>query len=262
MMRTKSRNSNMSQGNFIFSDDPTKMNMLRNSTTILSRLESLESKSMEQQRTIEQQTGTILQLEERMKSLLEEKANLEGLLNQIDEAENHAEFEEYKQKMEQKFKDDLNVTTEELRMRIGELEHLVLKKDIEIEKKTKRVASLEEEVTSKVESIENYEENFVSKIKYQNVTEEANKQKQKAANLESTLTFRDLKISELEAKLVKVEETRKKEAETMKKKAEGRFEDAKKKWEDSKKKFKEQISELTEWKNKNLRGVQVDPEEM
>jgi chromosome segregation ATPase len=258
----KSRTSNLSEKQFSFNDDPSKMNLLRNSTTILERLETLEAQTMEQEQILDQKNRTIKQMEERLESVLMEKSKLEGLLNEIDEAENHAEFEEYKEKIELQFKEDLNRETEELRMKVGELEHEGLNKDLELEKLKKKVESMEEDLELKVQSIQNFEENFISRIKYESGMEELNKSKQKVSSLENTITFRDLKISELEAKVVKVEESRKKETELLKKKGEEKYDEAKKKWTDSKNDLKEQIKELTLWKNNNLRGEKVDPEKV
>lgn len=262
MKKMKSRSSNLSERQNSFNDDPSKMDLLRNSTTIMERLESLEAQTREQEHLLAQKNKDLMQVQERLESVLMEKSKLEGLLNEIDEAENHAEFEEYKEKMDVKFQEDLNRETEGLMMKVGELEHLILNKDVELEELQKKVKSMEEEIESKTQSIENFEENFISRIKYESGMEELNKTKQQLSSLENTITFRDLKISELEAKVVKVEENRKKETESLKKKGEEKYDEAKKRWTDNKNEMKKQIQELTQWKNSNLLGEKVDPEKV
>jgi chromosome segregation ATPase len=246
----------------MFNEDPNKMNMMRNSTSILEKLESLQTQNMELEMKIEQQNSTIRQMRERTESLLEEKSNLEGLLNQIDEAENHLEFEEYKAKVEQKYKDQLLNETGELSMRVSELEHMLLKKDLEIETKTKKVETLETKIEEKQAEIENYEENYTTKIKLEESLKEFSDLKQQFSSLENTITFKNLKISELEVKVKGIEEKAKKDQETAKKKAEKQYEDAKKKWGLAKEKLKKEIAELSEWKKQNMLGAKVDPEEM
>jgi chromosome segregation ATPase len=261
-MKINSRNSNLSEKQFTFNDDPSKMNYLRNSTTILERLEALEAKTMEQDQMIEQKTRDLQITEERLKSVLEEKSKLEELMNEVDEAGNHAEFEEYKQKLESQFKDDLNRETDELRMRVGELEHIILKKNDDVEILRKKTKSMEEEIEKKIEKIQNFEENYISRVKYESGMEELKSAKQKVSSLENTITFRDLKISELEAKVIKIEDNRKKETELIKKKGDSKYDEAKKKWNETKENLKKQIQELQNWKNQNLMGEKMDPEKV
>ena len=242
-----------------FNED-SKMLGLKQSTTIMARLESLEATNFENEKVLEQNDNTIKSLNERVKSLLEERNKLEGLLNQIDEAENHAEFEEYKQNVESKYEEEFRVATEESRLKIDELEHISMQKDLDMEKQKKENEKLEEKIQAQQKKIHNFEENYVSKVKFESVMEEVKNLKQKLSSTESTLTFRDMRIGELEKKVVKIEESRKREVESAKKKAEEKIAEGKRKRNENKKSLKDQIKELTQWKTENLIGEKVDPE--
>lgn len=247
---------------FSFNEEPSKMLGLQKSTTIMERLESLEATNFEQEKVMEQKQITIKQLNERVKSLLQEKEKLEGLLNQIDEAENHAEFEEYKENVESKYKEELRVETEVLRMKIDEMDHNSMQRNLEFEEKEKEIKKLEKQLDVKQEKIHNFEENYVSKVKFESLITELKDLKDKLSELETTLKFKDMKVKELDKKVDKLEESKKKEIENIKKKAEEKFSEGKRKWSESKKSLKEQLKELSLWKNQNLMGEKVDPDHL
>jgi len=260
--KSKMRSSNLSQGHFMFGEDASKMNLVRNSTGILEKLESLQAQTLQQEKQIDEQNLTIRRLRERMESLLEEKSNLEGLLNQIDEAENHAEFEEYKVKIEQQYKDELKTSTDQMSLRIAELEHVVMQKEMRTEEERKKSQKLEETLEQKKKQIENFQENYVSKVKYEESLAVLKDTKLKFSGLENTMTFKNLKINELEGKMRQLEEKSRKELESARKKGEERMEDAKKKWDSTKEKLKKEVAELRHWKSENLTGAEVDPEQV
>lgn len=256
--RMKTRHSNLSEKHAFMHEDIDKINFLQKSSTILDQLNVLEKRNLQLQQELEQKDKTIQLMNERQASLLQEKAKLEEVLDQVDEVGKHSEFEEYQEQLKNKFEENLNKETEEMRMRIGELEHMLLTKDVKLREAAALNTKLKKEVADKVEIVQNYEENFVPRAKYENEANELKKWKLKVSKLEDTVTFRDMKIGELETKVTKSEEARRKELDKFKKKSDEKYEETRRKWDDRHQKLKEQLKELTQWKNQNLLGQTVD----
>lgn len=256
--RMKTRHSNLSdKQNFIY-DDSTRFNNLQKSTTILDQLNALERTNLQLQQDLEQRDGTIRLMEERQASLLQEKANLEKVLNEVDEVGKHSEFEEMQERLKTRFEDNLRKETEELRMQIGELEHALLSKKMELQSATSDNEKLRKESQDKAEKIRHFEDNYVTRLKYEKKLGELNKLKTEVPTLKDTITLREMKIGELEAKVVQIEENRRREVDQLKKKSDEKYEDARRKWDERHKKLKDQVGELNKWKSQHLMGETVD----
>lgn len=257
--RMQTRMSNLSNQQFFGGEDPDRANFMQKSVTILDQLNKLERRNLQLSEELEQKNKTIQLMEERQASLLEEKASLEQVLGEIDEAGKHEEFEEYQERLRAKFKEDLQRETEELRMKIGELEHAALTLDVDLQKARKGNAELRREVEEKAEAISNYGANYVPRDRFELESSELAKAKNELSKLANTITFRDLRVGELEAKLAKSEEGRRRDAEVLKKKADEKYDEARRKWQESREKLKGQVAELSKWKAQHFRGDTVDP---
>ena len=259
-LRSRGHGSNISQNRF--KEDVFKPEMIRASGTLFERLEQLDQLTQEQEEELKQKTQTIMNLENRIQSVLVEKQSLEQLLENINEEENNQEFEEFKERTQIGFEEKLKKETRELRIRIDELEHSLMTKDLKFQEIQNTNEESQKENLSLKDEVEDFKENYILKKKYLNMMNDYKESKSSKSSLESTLMFKDMRIHDLESKVSKLEEKSKQEIEDLRKKGEDKFEDAKQKWKTEKSKLDIELKKLKTWKNSQITEDSIDPEKV
>lgn len=230
-----------------------------NTSNLIQRVEELQILNNTQQEEIQSKNNAIIRLEKRVQSLLDEKENMETLMQQIEEAHSSRQIEEQQYLKEEALREEISSEKHQLELKITELEHQKNKaEDSLLQEKT-----LKEELFKKIskvsEEFEQFKQVSVSKLKYQEATDELTELRDKVNSLESTATFREMKVKELETKNEEMDKRFIRQRNQSKVKLEERIEETQKRLQTKILKLKENVTSL-ETENKRLRSLQGDPE--
>lgn len=233
---------------------------MRASGTFFERMEEMEKQCIAQKEDINDKTIEIQKLKNKIVYLEEDNTKYLKMIEQVDEQQDYNEFENYKKKIEQEFKEKLVKDKKELMFKIGEMDHIIIQKNIEISDLTKSNEKFEKEIEAKVVLIKDYEENY-SKNSIITVKEnEIIELKEKINKFEQDVTFTNLKIKELESRVESLKNKHSKEIDEIKKKNELKNEQKKESWKVKKEKLKAEIENLKKWKLSNSSEKSIDPQ--
>lgn len=236
--------------------------MMRASGTFFERMEQMEKQCMAQKEDIDDKNIEIQKLKNKIVYLEEDNVKYLKMIEQVDEQRDYNEFENYKKKVEQQFKEKLVEDKKDLTSKMGELEHVIIKKNIEISDFKKLNKEFEKELESKSFIIKNYEQNYSENSIITAKENEIIELKEKINKFEQDVTFTNLKVRELESRVESLKNKHSKEIDEIKKKNELKNKQNKDSWKIKKEKFKAEIENLKKWKLSNPSEKSADPQLM
>ena len=141
-------------------------------------------------------------LEVRIESLYRDKEDLETLLANFDENEREHELQQLQIRNEEKVRMQYEKEIEMLRESMGELGHQNIKLEIKIKGLEKQNQDLLNQKEIWEDREKYYKEHFVHKDKYDTLNIELSQFKTENTSLDSRIMFRNMRVKELEKKIM------------------------------------------------------------
>lgn len=176
---------------------------------------------------------------QKIESLYLDKVRLEELVLKIDDNHLETEIENIKQKTEEHFVQKFDFKIDNLENEINELKHNCLNLELKNKELLLKLENNEKEIDLMNNKIMYYEENYVQKQKYESLNIELSMFKTENTDLDTRVMFKDIKVKELEKKILENEEKHKNKLIEVQNKIE-------KKLEQEKEVLKLEISKLNE----------------
>lgn len=142
----------------------------------------------------------------KIESLYTDKIQLEELVLNIDDNQMETEIEEVKQKTEKHFEQKFEFEIENLTNKINELKHNCLNLELENKELILRVENKENDINDLNDKIMYYEDNYVLKQKYETLNTELSQFKTENTELDTRVLFKDIKVKELQKKILENKE--------------------------------------------------------
>ena len=217
---------------------------------------------MEQEEQLKDYEMENSQLKTKIKYLEEDNKKYLIMIEQVDDTQNYEEIENFKKKTQLEFEEKLSNEKKELIFKIGELENVIMDKNMQINELRKINENNETEIINKNEQIENYATNYSKTVLLKAKEEEIDELKSKVNKFEQDKILSSIEKKDLEKKLQELKKKSIKEVEDLKTKYEQKLLEQKNKWKSKKETLQKEITNLKSWKITNTSEKSIDPQSM